>query len=196
MKESSFMRSSRNPIWSKGGGTFRRMAAVFAGMCFLSLPVSAAEIAVPQCPENVPVRQTLVSPVTDGWKAVNDEGTRPQSRYKVFLSRGEYPAKEAVLLTPTDERKEPVHDRYRQVAYYDALPPGADGARDYWIVCDYGEASVALVRKLPKNAARCEVRYSPLPFSSDPVSLRCFDKARKKPRPRNKPRPSSAAGKP
>jgi hypothetical protein len=190
------MRLSKNQIWSKGGRIFRRMAAALAGMCFLPLSANAAEIAVPQCPENVPVRQTLVSPVTDGWKAVNDEGTYPKFRYKVFLSRGEYPAKETVLLTPAHERKEPFYDQYRQVAYYDALPPGADGVRDYWIVCDYGGASVALVRKLPKNAARCEVRYSLWRGSSDSVSLRCFDKARKKPRPRNKPRPSSAAGRP
>jgi hypothetical protein len=191
------MRLSRNQMWSKGGGAFRRMAATLAGMSLLSLPANAAEITVPQCPEDVPVRQTFIAPVlTDGWKAVNDEGTYPQPRYKIFLSRGEYPAKEAVLLTPTDEKEEPFMDRRKRIAYYDALPPGADGARDYWMVCDYAGASVALVRKLPKNAARCVVRYSPRPFSSDPVSLRCFDKARKKPRPRNKPRPSSAAGRP
>jgi hypothetical protein len=173
---------------------FRNAMLAFAGLYAPFFHASVAEVAVPQCPENVPVRQTLVSPVTDGWKAVNDEGTYPKYRYKVFLSRGEYPAKETVLLTPTDGRKEPFYDRYRQVAYYDALPPGANGARDYWIVCDYGRASVALVRKLPKNAARCEIRYSLRRGSSDSVSLRCFDKARKKPRPRNKPRPPSAAG--
>jgi hypothetical protein len=152
--------------------------ALLCGLAALS--VNAKEIAVPKCPGKVTARQEIKLPMADGWKAVNDKGA--YTLYSIFLSRGEYPAKQTELLTPDDERERLWPSSDSMISYYDNLPPDADGVRDYWMVCDYTRASVAVVKKLPQNIVRCEVRYALRPAQGEEISLRCFDKPRKKPR--------------
>jgi hypothetical protein len=156
---------------------FRHAALIW---CLFSLSTNATEIAIPQCPKKLTVQQTIESSAIDGWKKVNDD-SGAISLYNVFLSTS---AEQSNFLVPTEKKESSKTRRLTDtkiLAYYDDLPFDASGVRNYWMICDYARAAVTVVRKLPKNVVRCEIRHSLL-TSSEEVSLRCFDKPRKKPR--------------
>jgi hypothetical protein len=147
--------------------------------CLAALSANAKEIPISQCPGELAVRHDIRSTVTDGWKAVDSKRSRA-FWFRTFLSSGEYPTKQTEFIAPSAERERSHTNRL--IAYYDDLPPSANGVRDYWMICEYSRTSVTVVKKLPQNIARCEARYPQMPTTGEEVSLRCFDKPRKKPR--------------
>ena len=140
---------------------------------FLCSLAQAGEVPFPQCPVSLRVTQTAQADAVDTWKTVNNDSSHWLAH--IGISTGEYPVKQTGLDRADNEEK---HRGYG-VAHY-STPPFERGGHDYWVVCDYSQSAVVLVKKLPENVVRCEVKYlNNYTAIEDSVTIKCFDTPRK-----------------
>jgi hypothetical protein len=147
------------------------------GLCLLSFQANAVEIAVSQCPKELPVQQGIELPVANGWKAVSSNRNHPLDTIRI--SAGEYPTEQTGFEIPTGSEKLP---KGGIIAYHDSIARLAGGWHNYWAVCEYAKTSAVLARKIPENVVRCEIMRSSDPIHDleppEKVILRCFDETR------------------
>jgi hypothetical protein len=154
---------------------FRNAMLAFMGVHAPFFHASAAEVAVPQCPEGLTAKQEIILPVAEGWKTV--DSSRSHLLGGIAFSDSEYGKVQPGLLIPSGSEDLPGGGN---MIYYD-LGPDANGLHDSWVVCKYRRTAVVLIRKLPENVMRCEVmRPYPYFLSHDDntpgkPTMRCFD---------------------
>jgi hypothetical protein len=145
----------------------------FVALSLASLCVTAGEIPVSQCPQQLSIQQQALVQSVPGWKIVNDKG--PKWLKHIGISFWEYPTVQTGFNIPTTEKL----SKGGSIAHYDT-GPDTSGEHDYWAICQYMNSAVVLVHKLPENAVRCEVKYISDATISDRITIKCFDTPRAK----------------
>ncbi|MCL2591600.1 MAG: hypothetical protein FWD67_12215 [Betaproteobacteria bacterium] len=165
--------------------TISSMVLVFLDLCLLSTGSIAAELPIEQCPSKLTVKQSILSPVNDGWKAVGSEV--PIHISAISISLGEYTfdslgnfsdVQNGNPQAPSEIKKLRNGD---QIFYYDDfdIPTNISDGSDYWILCGYHNSRVILTHKIPENATRCEVKHLHDVTVPDRITIKCFDTPRK-----------------
>jgi hypothetical protein len=121
-------------------------ATVGVGYFVASIGCSASDFA---CPQNIVVRQELVSPQAD-WKVLQDD--LPHQLKAVDIYDGD--PKELVALVPDS-----LSEREGRLVYRWMLPRQED--RPYWIACSYSDTSIKLAKALGPEITVCEVTCNP-----------------------------------
>ena len=137
-------------------------------LCLVSLQAHAGEIPVPQCPRQLAIQQNVLTQPEDGWKAVHNNDS--QWLEQMVISVLEYNSPALSGIQKPFVQKLP---KGNSIHHYDTYP--IPSGHDYWVVCQYMLSAVTLVRKLPENVMRCEVKYINDVMVPDRVTIKCFD---------------------
>jgi hypothetical protein len=130
------------------------VAAAPAARTAVAAPTAASVALAPAvakpvsdaCPAQLPVRQTVATPVA-GWSALDQQGNYPFVRVAFYPG----PPNESNLIVPTVEYK-------GQTGLHDGwdLPRRAGG---YWMTCAYANTTATLTRQLADDVDFCQADY-------------------------------------
>jgi hypothetical protein len=152
-----------------------KLRVSLAGLCLAFSHANAGEIPFIQCPQELPVQQDVKTPVSDEWNIAEEAYSRNSLEY-ILISMGKYPDRQTGFSVPSEGNYIP---HVGDLIYYDNLVPNKDGIHDYWAVCRYFASNIELVKKIPTNATRCEVKINSDVTVPDGVTIKCFNTPRK-----------------
>jgi len=146
---------------------------VGAWLLAISSPTFAAEIPMPQCPDDLLVRQEIESKVESGWKAL---GSHSRHKLKaIYVSDLEtFEDGRSGIMIPGGVSRLPNGD---EISYYEELGPLPIGKHEYWQLCAFFGTSAILSQRIPETVRRCDVLTTQNPIQKH--SIRCFDDARR-----------------
>ena len=142
-------------------------------LCSVCASIQAAEVPVPQCPNQLAVQQINKSAVDYGWKPV--DSNERHNLEEISFSYGEYPVQQTGFLISSGQKK---LLKGSTVVYYDDVPSDTEDGWGHWIACKYSGSAVVLVQKLPEKVVRCEVTID-VKKDAGRNSVKCCDTPRK-----------------
>jgi hypothetical protein len=114
------------------------------------------------CPPTATPAETLPAP--EGWRAWRTDEARAYKLADVTFTGG--PPDERVFLSPASTSRQ----GGARVDSYDFTSPTL---RDVWVVCQYRNTTIALVRQTDFHGKRCEASYAKNGQASEVKALSC-----------------------
>jgi hypothetical protein len=141
-------------------------------LVFSSTTAVAEEIYFEQCPQNLTIKQEIISSTVGGWERTNSENIH--SLQGIYISFGDYTEKKTGYFKPTNEVKLANGDF---LVFWDIAGGSKPDGFSFWATCRYKNTTAILTRKLPKNTNYCVARIykNGIPFVEE---MKCFDTPR------------------